>query len=298
MKTMKKLLLATTVALVGAQAQAAIVDCIIGVDTSATFGEASFGTLNPLALPGGPITTNFTYFGQCTRTSSLDPRRVQFSINIGAMSTHPGLTVNSNYSSLLLTLDWGSFETGTKQQTAVASFTLNGASATTTPGSRTFTQLTSTRARTCSNTNNNNCTAYGTPRDEVTYVYVNFLKACSISSAALNFGNIAPSSVAHRDAASNVSLACTNTTPYQVTLSGGASAPVGQRTMLRSPGPGSLNYQIFTNPARTSALVSPTSLAATGTGSGQSFPLYGRVFSGQFSRPGNYSDTLTMTVEY
>lgn len=295
---LKKLLLGTALAVLAGQANAAITDCIIGVDTSAVFGEANFGSVNPLALPGSPVTANFTYFGRCTRTSALDPRRVQLRITYGTMSSSAGLTVAANYSTSLITLDWGGTETGTKQVNGTATYVLNGLTAQTTPGQRTFTQLTSTSLRTCSSTNGNNCTSYGAARLENAYVYLNVLKSCNIAPAALNFGSIVPQTNNSADATSSTSIACTNGTPYNVRVSGGTTTPGGQRTMHHGNGTDELHYQVYSDPARTVALSDSATVGATGAGSSQSFGLYGRVFTGQLPAAGNYTDTLTMTIEY
>jgi len=294
----KKVLLALSFALTSLGAQATISACVIGVDTSAVFGEASFGALNPLALPGGATTTSFTYFGECNRSSNLDPQRVQFRIIFGSMSANPGLTVGATYSSALLTLDWNRNERTTKRTTATATFTLNGMTATTAPGLRTFTQLTTTQLRTCPDNSNFGCSGYGTARLEDVHVYLNVLKSCSIAPATLNFGNVVPDMSNSTDATSNAGVACTNTTPYTVAFSGGTAAPLGLRNMVRSGGSDTLTYQVYSNPARTTALVGATTLAATGTGASQSFSLYGRVFPAQYPPAGSYADALTMTITY
>ena len=295
---LKKLLL-TLGALFCLPSQAAITNCIIGTDTSTVFGTADFGNLNPLSLPGAPIQTTLSYFGECTRTASTDPRRVQLRITLGSMSTNPGLTVNATYSTLLITLDWPSNGTlGTQRVSGTATYTLNGASTLTTPGLRTFTQLTTTQARTCPGNNNSGCSSYGTGREEMVYVNANFVKSCNIAPANLNFGNIAPSSTNAADASSSSSVACTNTTPYSVTFSGGNPAPSGQRAMVHSGGSETLRYQAYSDPGRTIVVSGSTGYTGSGTGASQSFNIYGRVFSNQFTQPGNYTDTLTMTVTY
>jgi spore coat protein U-like protein len=44
--------------------------------------------------------------------------------------------------------------------------------------------------------------------------------------------------------------------------------------------------------------VSSDAVAATGNGSAQSFTVYGRVPPQAAPAPGNYSDTITVTVTY
>lgn len=290
--------------LTGLPAQAAITDCVVGVDSSAVFGRANFGNVDPLAPPGGPVQASFTYFAECNRTSPSDPRRVQFQITLNAPSTVAGMSIDYAYSTIasgdtgVITLDWGKQDTGLQRGEGVAVFTLRGLTPQTTPGAFTFTQLTSTRLRTCDNTNTSNCTGYGAARLEDALVSVNVIKSCTVAPSVLNFGAVQPSSVKHSDAAATTSVVCTRGTPYLVKFSGGNPAPAGQRRM-RLPGqPAELNYQVYADPARTSVLQNASGLSGSGEGVAQQYGVYGRVFSNQFPAPGAYTDTLTMTVEY
>lgn len=278
-------------------AHSAIVDCIVGVDESATFGTGNFGTVNPLAA-NGPITTSFTYLAQCTRTASTDPRRVDLRLTLGGMSSTGGLSASFNYDDTLLTLTWGRNERTTKQVLATASFTLTGLTNTTTPGARTFTQNVSAQARTCEDTGTGDCTGYGAVRLETTILNVNVAKNCNIASGTVSFGSYRPSSTQDRDASGNTSVVCTNTTPYLVKFSGGNANSATVKNMRQTGISDLLNYQLYRDISRTVALQGNTGLSGTGTGASQVFPVYGRIPRGQFVTPGNYRDTLTMTVEY
>lgn len=296
---LKKLLSLAFFVLTVLPGHAAITNCIIGSDTSAVFGTADFGPLNPLSLPASPISTTLAYFGECTRTATTDPRRVQLRITVGPMSTDPSLAVASNYSTMLITLDWPTnWSLGVRRVEGTATYTLTGASATTTPGLRTFSQSTTTQVRTCPNNNNSGCSAYGGDRVEVAYVDVELVKSCQISPATLNFGTVVPSSTANRDATASVGVACTSTTPYSVTFSGGNPAPGGVRSMVRSGNTDTLLYQAYSDAGRTAALSATSGYGGTGVGASQAYTVHGRVFPNQFPPAGGYSDTLTMTVTY
>lgn len=284
-------------------AHAAIQDCVVGVDSSAVFGRANFGNVNPLATPGGPLQASFTYFAECNRTSRNDPQRVQFQITLSAPTSSGGMTLGYSYSTVtagmtgVITLDWERRETGVQRGTGTAVFTLNGLSPQTLPGLYTFTQLTSSRVRTC-DTASTGCTSYGAARLEDSIITANVTKNCTMAPSVMNFGVVKPSSTRHTDAVATASVLCTSQTPYLVRFSGGNAAPVGQRHMVQAGQPLPLSYQVYADAARTTVLQNTTGLSGTGAGVAQQYALYGRVFSNQFPSPGTYSDTLTMTVEY
>lgn len=126
------------------------------------------------------------------------------------------------------------------------------------------------------------------------------MSSCSVTASALNFGSdgILSSIV---DAASTVSVLCTNGTPYVVSLNGGnanASDPT-QRKM--SKGAEQITYGIYRNVARSQPWGSNSAVnTAGGTGSGlqQNIPAYGRVPAQATPSPGVYTDTIVVTVSY
>lgn len=131
------------------------------------------------------------------------------------------------------------------------------------------------------------------------------ISACTVSGTTLNFGNsIDPLATATPlDSSSTLSVQCTNTTPYTVSLNAGSNAGgasnFGSRTM--KAGSHTLGYQLYLDSGRSTVWGDGTgssTVAGTGTGSTQSLTIYGRLPSLAGVVPGSYTDTVTVTVSY
>ena len=137
-------------------------------------------------------------------------------------------------------------------------------------------------------------------------VTATIISSCTVSGTTLNFGNSidALATSTPLDATSTLSVTCTNTTPYTVSLNAGANAGgasnFGARTM--KSGTRTLGYQLYLDTGRSSVwgdgTASSATVAGTGTGSAQSLSIYGRIPSLAGVVPGSYSDTVTVTVTY
>jgi len=134
---------------------------------------------------------------------------------------------------------------------------------------------------------------------------------CSVTATPLNFGNYAPASFTPLNSVGSISATCSSVTvllqtiPLTISLSAGSSASFTLR-QLRS-GIDSLSYNLYSdssytavlgdgtgNTQRLSAGLQPT-LASSVT---KSFPVYGRIPPAQNVSPGNYADTVIVTVTY
>ncbi|MGA2674755.1 MAG: spore coat U domain-containing protein [Terracidiphilus sp.] len=120
---------------------------------------------------------------------------------------------------------------------------------------------------------------------------------CTISANALGFGTYTG---AVNQATTTLSVQCTNTTPYNVGLSAGATtnATVTTRQMLN--GTAALNYTLTTS-SYTGTNWGNTSgswVGGTGNGNAQTLTVYGQIPAGQFVTPGSYADTVVATVNY
>lgn len=121
---------------------------------------------------------------------------------------------------------------------------------------------------------------------------------CSITANPLAFGTYTATQL---DAATTLSVTCTNTTTYNVGLDagGGTGATVAIRKMAN--GAQLLNYSVYSDSARSTVwgtTIGTNTVAGTGNGSSQSLNVYGRIPAGQSPTPGSYSDTVTATVTY
>jgi len=131
------------------------------------------------------------------------------------------------------------------------------------------------------------------------------LSSCNIvSTSTLAFGTV-DQSAANIDNQGAVSLICTATTPWVLHTDDGINASGAQKRMKHASQADTLNYEIFTDNGRSvpfpTVAGTPGSGPASNTGNGQAqtVTVFGRIPSGQtLPRPGNYSDTLTVTVSY
>lgn len=129
-------------------------------------------------------------------------------------------------------------------------------------------------------------------------VSANVQATCSITANPLAFGTY---SSGQSDAATTLSVSCTNTTTYNVGLDAGTGtgATVGARKM--ASGSQSLTYAVYTDAGRSNvwgSTVGTNTVAGTGTGSAQTLNVYGRIPAGQLPTPGAYTDTITATITY
>lgn len=145
-------------------------------------------------------------------------------------------------------------------------------------------------------------------------VKITILKACTITAAAatdVDFGSVANDSTANVDANGSVTARCSPLTPYNIALNAGLNAStandVNTRRMKNTDGAVTTNnfvaYQLYQNSGHSAvwgSTVGTNTLAATGTGLDQLYPVYGRVAnpSANNAAPGAYLDTITATIIY
>jgi len=132
---------------------------------------------------------------------------------------------------------------------------------------------------------------------------------CSSATNPVAFGLYDPQSSAHVDNTGSITVTCQATVSlligYSVKLSAGSSGAYSQRKMLS--GTNSLNYQVYTDAARTSIWgdgSSSTGFIADGyllqvlTPVVRTYTVYGRVPGSQNVKAGSYLDTLTVLITY
>jgi|ERR1051325_56852 spore coat protein U-like protein len=127
------------------------------------------------------------------------------------------------------------------------------------------------------------------------------MAACAINSAAsLNFGTQGVLA-ANVDQSSTISVTCTNTTPYTIGLDAGTGTGATVAARKLSSGGNTVTYTLYADAAHTTIwgnTPATDTVTGTGNGSSQSFTVYGRVPPQGAPAPGNYSDTITVTVMY
>lgn len=131
--------------------------------------------------------------------------------------------------------------------------------------------------------------------------------ACDVATTAptpVDFGSHGLLSAAvNESTAGGITVTCNNGATYNVGLSAGANpGTAGDVTTRRMANGGVyIAYQLYSNAGRTTVwgnTVGTNTVASTGTGSAQTFPVYGTVPAQTTPAAGNYNDTVQVTVTY
>jgi spore coat protein U-like protein len=123
--------------------------------------------------------------------------------------------------------------------------------------------------------------------------------SCTINASGLSFGPFVGSLTF---GTGQVTVNCSNTTPYSVGLDAGlASGATVTTRKMQGPGGALLAYGLFQNPAHTTNWGNtPTVDTVDGIGNGQNqnLSVYGDIPLSQNVAPGSYQDTITATITY
>ena len=132
-------------------------------------------------------------------------------------------------------------------------------------------------------------------------VQVAITATCTINSAStLNFGTVGVLA-ANVDQSSTIQVTCTNTTPYNIGLDAGTGSGATVAVRKLTSGGATVNYSLYSDSGHATVwgnTVSTDTVAATGSGAAQNYTVYGRIPAQTTPAPGNYADTITVTVTY
>lgn len=148
-------------------------------------------------------------------------------------------------------------------------------------------------------------------------VKINILSACSVTAGSgsdIDFGSVAANTAVGSAAlakSNNISVLCSNTTPYIVglatsTVNGGGTAGNGFMAGTDAGNTGDKVPYTLHQTSATGAVWGNTGtvvgtpgndLVGTGTGAAQSIPVFA-VVTDPNHKPGNYADTVTVQVTY
>lgn len=124
---------------------------------------------------------------------------------------------------------------------------------------------------------------------------------CRIVSASdLDFGTNGVIS-ANVDVDSSLNVQCTNTTPYNIGLNAGTGSGATVAARLMTLSGATIQYSLYTTAARSTVwgnTIGTNTVAGTGTGVSQVYPIFGRVPPQTTPAPGLYTDTVTVTVTF
>lgn len=129
-------------------------------------------------------------------------------------------------------------------------------------------------------------------------VTANVQATCQVSAGALAFGNYSGTQI---DRNVTITVTCTNSTPYYVNIGDGLNRDASNYPRMIGPNGQFASYRFYQDAARTIGWRNTYNLDGrngTGNGSPQILTAYGELIGGQFVTPGNYTDTVTVTLAF
>jgi spore coat protein U-like protein len=127
------------------------------------------------------------------------------------------------------------------------------------------------------------------------------------STATLNFGTAGvlggAGGATNTDGTTTVAVQCTDTTPFDIGLNAGTGtgASTTTRKMTKNAGTATVNYTLTQDAGRATNWGNQPgtdTMTLAGDGASHSYTIYGRIPPQTTPAPGNYADTVTVTVTY
>ncbi|MBA3511577.1 spore coat U domain-containing protein [Sphingomonas sp.] len=127
---------------------------------------------------------------------------------------------------------------------------------------------------------------------------------CAVTTTAVAFGNVNVTLNANVDGTGGISVTCTNGTAWTAKANAGSGSLATISSRKMTSGLNLLDYTLYTDSGRLTIWGDGTTgngstITGTGSGNAQATTIYGRIPSGQTTKPvGSYADTVTVTVSY
>lgn len=277
----------------------------------------AFGNVN--VLPGAAVDITSTITIVCSGGSSAGQR---ICISIGAGSANDATsrqmvgpastrTRYDLYKNAARTQLWGSWVTGyntsgvqvdvprnsTTPVTVYARFF--GSQQTARPGAYSATFTSNPHIR-YANRSSTACPTGGNNSTTNTSATVTVINSCNVNATSVNFGSSGVLT-SNKDATSTLTIQCSSTLPYTVSLDGGNSGASDPTQRKMAAGPNNITYGLYQDAARTlpwGATVGVDTASGTGSGLAQNLTVYGRIAPQTTPQPASYSDTIIVTVGY
>src|SRR4029077_10267178 len=282
-----------------------------------SMGNMAFGSVN--TLTGTAVDTTATMTITCSGGGG-NTRRVCISIGAGSASdatsrkmTGPGGSTArfDLYSNSARTTLWGSWETGFDSagvqldvnKSSTTNVTVYGrffaSQQTIATGSYTSTFTANPFIR-YGNLGSASCPTGGLTSSTSFSTTATVSSTCNVSATTVNFG--AQGVLAgNKDAQGTLSIQCSPSLPYTVSLNGGSSGAADPTQRKMSFSGANVTYGLYQDVSRSLPWGSTVGINTTsGTGSGvtQTQTVYGRVPSQTTPKPGTYTDSVIATVGY
>ena len=119
---------------------------------------------------------------------------------------------------------------------------------------------------------------------------------CTVSSPNdLDFGTVGLLS-SNVDTSMDFTVTCTNNAPYTIAMDDGQNASGSTNRM--SNGSEFVSYELYQDSTYGTVWDASNTVSGTGTGTAQTYTVYGRVPPQATPSAGTYTDTVTITVTY
>ncbi len=126
------------------------------------------------------------------------------------------------------------------------------------------------------------------------------LSSCNVNATSVNFGSSGILS-GTTDAQGTLSIQCSPSLPYTISLNGGNSGATDPTQRKMSFSSANVTYGLYRDAARTlpwGSTIGTNTTSGTGTGVTQAQTVYGRVAAQTTPAPGSYTDSVVVTVGY
>jgi spore coat protein U-like protein len=283
---------------------------------SVSMGNMVFGNIN--TLPGAAVDITATMTITCSGGTGSG-QRICISIGAGSASdaTSRKMTSGANsarydlYSDSARTNEWGSWETGFDSagvqldvnKGSTTNVTVYGrffAAQQTVPAGSYAATFTANPFIRYANRGSAPCPTGGLTASTSFSATATVLSSCNVNATTVNFGTAGILS-GNTDAKGTLSIQCSPSLPYTVSLDGGTSGATDPTQRKMSFSGADVIYGLYRDSARTlpwGSTVGTNTSAGTGTGSTQTQTVYGRVATQTTPSPGTYSDSVVVTVGY
>ena len=281
-----------------------------------SMGNIAFGSVN--TLTGMAVDTTATMTVTCSGGSG-NTRRLCISIGAGSASdaTSREMSNGSNtarydlYSDSARTNLWGSWETGYDSagvqldvgKSSTTNITVYGrflASQQTIAAGSYTAAFTANLFIRYGNQTSASCPTGGLTTSTSFSATATVLSSCNVGNTSVNFGTAGILS-ANTDAQGTLSIQCSPSLPYTVSLDGGTSGATDPTQRKMSFSSANVIYGLYRDAARTlpwGSTVGSYTASGTGTGVTQTQTVYGRVAPQATPAPGTYTDSVVVTVGY
>jgi len=277
----------------------------------------AFGNVNTLI--GSAVNTTATMTITCSGGSGSG-QRICISIGAGSASdatsrkmTGPGGNTARYdlYSNAARTTLWGSWETGFDSagvqldvaKGSTTNVTVYGrffASQQTVPAGSYTATFTANPFIRYANRSGTSCPTGGLTASTSFSATATVLSSCNVNATSVNFGSSGILS-GNTDAQGTLSIQCSPSLPYTVSLNGGNSGATDPTQRKMSFSGANLTYGLYRDSARTlpwGSTIGTNTTSGTGTGVTQAQTVYGRAAAQTTPAPGTYTDSVVVTVGY